>query len=101
MEIYRDMYIGKSKNSSSRIIDNEAIILNLDNSYYYSLNEVGTRAWEFFDGSMRLGEIINRLFEEYNASKENLEDDLISLVNDLSNENLVALHENQIGRAHV
>lgn len=39
MEIYR---IDKD-NVTHRILDGEAVILNLDSGDYYSLNEVGTK----------------------------------------------------------
>ena len=72
-----------------RIIDGEAVILNLDNGYYYSLNEVGTRIWESIDKQKSLSEILSLLKEECQASEKQLKNDLMELVKDLEKEKLV------------
>ena len=58
-----------------RIIDGEAVILNVDNGYYYSLNEVGTRVWENINKGKSLEEIISLLKKEYQVPEKQLRSD--------------------------
>ena len=78
-----------SEDITYRIIDNEAVILNLDNGYYYSLNEVGTRIWEAIDKRKNLGEILDLLKEKYHMSEKQLKDDLLALAKDLEKEEII------------
>lgn len=72
-----------------RVIDGEAVMLNLDNGDYYSLNEVGTFVWEAINKKKNLGEILSFLKEEYQLSKKQLKKDLLGLVKDLEKEELI------------
>lgn len=72
-----------------RILDGEAVILNLDNGYYYSLNEVGTRIWQAIDKGKSSREIIDYLQEEYQVEKRQLQNDLAEIIKDLEKEGLI------------
>lgn len=72
-----------------RIIDNEAVILNLDSGYYYSLNKVGTKIWLAIDKQKNIDEILVLLKEEYRVPKEQLKTDLMQLLSDLEKEELI------------
>ncbi|MBL7198365.1 MAG: PqqD family protein [Candidatus Omnitrophica bacterium] len=72
-----------------RIIDGEAVILNLDNGNYYSLNEVGTKIWEAINRQKSLGKILSLLEEKYQLPEKRLKSDLIGLVKDLEREKLI------------
>ncbi|MDP2939177.1 MAG: PqqD family protein [Candidatus Omnitrophota bacterium] len=72
-----------------RIIDAEAVILNLDNGYYYSLNETGTKIWQYINDGKNLSEILASLKAEYRIPENKLKNDLLGLVKDLERERLV------------
>ena len=76
-----------------RILKQEAagtiVLLSLDDGQYYSLDNVGARAWDFFDGTQTVSAIAAALSDEFEAPAETIEADLIELITDLSNENLV------------
>ncbi len=72
-----------------RIIDGEAVILNLDNGYYYSLNKIGTWIWEAINKQNNLNEILNFLKEEYQVPERQLKSDILVLIKDLEKEELV------------
>ena len=88
MDLTQRYIIDKDK-VTYRIIDAEAVILNLDNGYYYSLNEVGTRIWESIIKQKSLPEILNLLKEKYQLPKKQLKSDLLALVKDLEKEELI------------
>ncbi|MDP2939162.1 MAG: PqqD family protein [Candidatus Omnitrophota bacterium] len=72
-----------------RIIDAEAVILNLDNGYYYSLNETGTKIWNKINDGKNLSEILSSLKAEYRIPENKFKNDLLVLVKDLEKEKLV------------
>ena len=88
MDLTQRYTIDKDK-VTYRIIDNEAVILNLDNGYYYSLNEVGTRIWEAIDKQKSLDQVLSLLKEEYQLPERQLRSDLMGLVKDLEKEELI------------
>ena len=65
------------------------VLLSLDDGQYYSLDEVGIRAWELCDGSRSVAEIISILCQEYDAPAATIESDVLELLADLVNEKLV------------
>lgn len=49
----------------------------------YTLNEVGTRVWELLDGSRTMGDIRDRLLEEFEAGAAEVERDLLTFLDHL------------------
>lgn len=47
---------------------------------YYSLNELGARAWELLDETRTISEIAASLAAEYDAPQETIEEDLRTLL---------------------
>lgn len=88
MDLTRHYKINKDK-ITYRIVDSEAIILNLDNRYYYSLNEVGTEIWELFTKGETAQKIIDIIADGYNVDKKKVKDDLIGFINELKGESLI------------
>jgi hypothetical protein len=56
---------------------------------YYSLNELGSRAWSLFEEGCTVSEVATRLSSEYDASAETIEQDLEGLVNELVRDGLL------------
>ena len=82
-------YTIDSRKVAYRVIGGEAVILNLDNGYYYSLNEVGTRVWEAIEDNRSVDAILDLLEKEYGMPKKQLRDDIIVLLQHLEKEELV------------
>lgn len=81
------------EDTASRVIDGEAIIINLDSGIYYSLNEVGTAIWELADGNRTIREIAKAICDEYAVDHEEAEKDTLEVVNDLVGQGLVIVGE--------
>lgn len=71
-----------------RVVDGEALLIDLQTGNYFSLNAVGTRIWESLDGSMTVQDIIHMVVDEYDVDVERAEADVLTLVNDLISEGL-------------
>jgi methyltransferase-like protein len=49
----------------------------------YSLNEMGCHIWTQFDGKITIKEIIEKMAEEYDATIQEIEQDVLGLVKEL------------------
>jgi len=78
-----------SDDVTSTVLDREAVLLNLDNGRYYTLNRVGTAAWELMTGDRPLAEILTAICERFNVTEEVAGQDLIALVARLRQEKLI------------
>lgn len=82
-------YIIDKEKISWRILDGEAVILNLDNGFYYSLNKVGTQIWELLAEKENTDEIIDIIADEYKADRKMVKTDLTDLFCKLKEEALI------------
>lgn len=79
---------------TAKVIDGEAIIINLANGIYYSMDKVGGLIWDLVQGGYSLEEIIVAVTERYDVSREQVQADVQELVEELLRENLVSVSEN-------
>ncbi len=79
---YLDKVYSKSDSIVFRKIADEFILVPIrqnvgDLESIYTLNETGARIWELIDGKMKVGEIKNKIVEEFEVTPEETEKDLI------------------------
>lgn len=73
-----------------RIIDEEAVILNLDTGLYYSLDKMGTKIWQLLSEGKSLEDTIDMIASEYEEEEEQrIKHDLLDLVCKLKKEDLI------------
>jgi hypothetical protein len=72
-------------------IDDEAILLNLHNGYYYTLNAVGCDIWKLLDGTQTVQDIARALCNIYEVTQEQSETDLLALLQECLAENLITI----------
>jgi hypothetical protein len=78
---------------AAKVIDGEAIIINLANGVYYSMDKVGGLIWDMVQSGHNLEEIIQGVTERYDVAREKVESDVLELVEEMQRENLVAIAE--------
>ena len=83
---------------ASKVIDGEAIIINLANGVYYSMDKVGALVWERLQAGYTLDDVIRAVKDAYDVSPEQAESHIVELVEELLQENLVGTSEN--GASH-
>ncbi len=76
---------------TSKVMDGEAIIINLATGIYYSMENVGGLIWEGVEQEQSLEHILQRVLARYEVPAEQAQKDLESLVGQLRDENLVVL----------
>jgi hypothetical protein len=79
---------------AAKVIDGEAIIINLANGIYYSMDKVGGLIWDLLQVGYDLEEIVVAVTERYDVSREQVQADVQELVEELLRENLVSVSEN-------
>jgi hypothetical protein len=73
----------------SSILDGEAVLLNLENGMYYSLNRVGTMIWELCDGAHTLADILEKVCENFEVEEEQAKHDLLAISSELLQQKLL------------
>ena len=74
---------------AAKVIEGEAIIMNLTDKVYYDLEKVGGFAWELIEAGLTLGEIVEAIASRYDVSPEQARKDMDLLVEALLREKLV------------
>ncbi len=76
-----------------RDLDGEAVLLELRSGRYFSLNETGTRMWTVLLEHGRVERALQALLGEYEVSEDQLKGELLSFVEALASQRLLATHE--------
>ncbi len=71
----------------------EAVLLNLSSERYFGLDPVGTHIWSLINRNLTLQQVHQDLCDTYEASPEQLEQDLLALITQLSEAGLVTVGE--------
>jgi Coenzyme PQQ synthesis protein D (PqqD) len=79
---------------ASKVIDGEAIIINLANGVYYSMDKVGALVWDLLQAGHTLEEVITVVTGQYVVDRDQAESNVQDLVQELVQENLVVSSEN-------
>lgn len=72
-------------------IGGEGVILNLSSASYFGLDEVGTRLWQLLKDNPSLHSAIETLLTEYDVGAEQLEQDILQLLKQLSEAGLAEI----------
>lgn len=81
--------VARTKDQVSCDLAGEAVILGLNKSEYYGLNDVGTIIWNLIQEPKKVSEVVELILNEYDAENEKCEKDIISLLNEMEKNNLL------------
>jgi hypothetical protein len=77
----------------SQEVSGETVLLDLESENYFGLDEVGTRIWQLIKETNDLAAIYQTLLAEYDVSEERLQQDLDTLLGEISQLGLVTLEQ--------
>ena len=80
---------------AAKVIDGEAIIMNLSNGLYFSMDEVGSAVWEMVESGASLAEMAASLEARYAVDRATADADVLRLAQQLVDENLVLVSEGE------
>jgi len=84
-----ESYRANRPNVIHEVIDGEAVIVNLENGKYYSIDKVGAAIWEHIENGLSGQEIVKAIAEKYEGSRTQIESGVSQLVSQLQQENLI------------
>lgn len=76
-----------------RLLDTEALVVDVKAGLLYPLNSVGARIWELSDGRRSVEEIVRILTEEFDASEETIREDAVRFLAELAQAKLLSLDD--------
>ena len=92
-----DEYPNKNNEKTAyRTIDGEAVVVNLKDSTFHTLNPVATFIWEKADGRIKTKQLIEKMCQEFEVDKDTAEKDCLEFLGELISKGLVVLSRNPI-----
>ena len=83
-------YSVNKDNATWRVLDGEAVIINNETSFYYSLNKTGTYIWNLLlEKELSLEEIVEEVSIHYEQKREEIIDDIKKILENLADEKLI------------
>jgi hypothetical protein len=80
----------KASDVAAKVIDGEAIIINLSTGMYYSLDQVGAFVWRLVERQSSLEEMTHEVSEGYRIDSEKAAQDIQNLMTSLLEEGLIS-----------
>lgn len=90
----KNVVIKQNKDTAYRVLDGEAVIVDLESSELYSLNPTATVIWETCEEEVTLEEVVDRVVEEFEVEREVAEEDCIEFVEEFSENGLLLVTAN-------
>ncbi len=73
----------------ARELEGEIVILDLESGTYFGLDPVGARIWQLLAERRSLGDVCEAILKEFDASREEVETDVVRLTDDLAAKKLI------------
>jgi len=89
------------KEVAAKVMDGEAILINLSNGIYYSMDRVGSLIWEMIEKSSSVEEMTAAISARYDIPPEQARTDVERLVGELVDEKLVIETNSESPRAEL
>ncbi len=92
-----DKYVVKNDEKTAyRVIDGEAVVVNLKESTFHTFNPVATFIWEQADGQTKTEQMIKKICQEFEVDWDTAERDCLEFLGELIRKGLVALSQNPV-----
>jgi hypothetical protein len=75
----------------AKVMDGEAVIINLSNGIYYSSDQVGAAMWELIEQQYSLDEVAEAIAARYDVPRALAQDDAVRLAGELLQHELVVV----------
>jgi hypothetical protein len=85
----RDRTVKPAANVIVRAVGEEMVLLDMTRGTYYGLDPIGARIWEMIANGSSLALVVERLLDEYEVTRDELEGDVEKLVAEMEGRGLV------------
>lgn len=80
-----------------RVLDTEALVVDVKGGLLYPLNSVAARIWELCDGARSVDEIVAMLAREFEAPEPTIRADAVDFIQRLADAKLVSIERRRTG----
>lgn len=80
----------KKKDVPWRIIDGEAIIVQVDNAEVIHLNKVGTFIWKNIEGKKKISDLIEDVCQNFDVDKDSAKKDVLEFIDEMVKKDLIS-----------
>ncbi|MGE5403755.1 MAG: PqqD family protein [Candidatus Saccharibacteria bacterium] len=91
MQVTREHICIRNEKVVFKEIVGEAVLLDLDSGFYFTLNRPGALIWSMLEEGKTLGEVHDAVCQQFEVAPATAWDDLVLLVRHLNREKLVRL----------
>lgn len=85
------------KKIAYRIIDGEAVVLNLENGTFHTYNSLATFIWQQADGKTSIKDIIESVVREFEVDEKQCQEDCVGFIQELVEKELIILKDCKVG----
>ena len=89
MSIELETVVKRSEDQIHTNLDQEVVVLNLQSSLYYGMDEVGAFTWEAISDPQQVGQVCQKVADEFGVTVEQCRDDIIGFLEQLEKAGLV------------
>lgn len=79
-----DSRVSRKKSIPWRMIEDEAVLVDIDRGEVIQLDEVGAQVWKDIDGNLSVGEIVSAVCSRFEVAKDTAAADILEFLNELS-----------------
>lgn len=83
--------VKNNEKTAHRIIDGEAVVVNLRDSTFHTLNSVATFIWQQADGKTSVKEIIKKICQEFEVDQDTAERDCLEFISKAVDKDMLLL----------
>ncbi|HEX3012545.1 MAG TPA: lasso peptide biosynthesis PqqD family chaperone [Syntrophomonadaceae bacterium] len=89
--INTDTVISKTEGVVLAELDGKVVMMSIENGQYYGLDEVGSIIWDMMSEPVQVKNVIDRLMQEYEVTREECEKDVMAFLEKLYEKKLIIL----------
>lgn len=78
---------------AGEVVDGEAVIINLSNGMYYTMDKVGAEIWQLIEGRRSVSDMADDIAMRYSVERQTVVEDLERIISELMGEALVIEEE--------
>lgn len=70
-------------------MDGETVMMSINSGEYFGLDPVGSRIWELIENPIPIDQLIDKLIDEFDVSRDECEIDTLEFLNQLQEKKLL------------
>ena len=89
MEMLEQTVLKRKAGIMTADMDRSTVMMDIETGKYYNLGETGGAVWELLEEPMSVGDLVDRLLQEYKVSRETCMEDVQSFLTALMERGLI------------